>query len=67
MERENPKVTTLQEEQVMGNRDARGREKRKPKRKEIKQMGRPPKPVHEYKPAAPAQQERANTDPAKIP
>ncbi|MGB7731526.1 MAG: hypothetical protein WBL50_26125 [Candidatus Acidiferrum sp.] len=36
----------------MGNRDARGREKKKPKKKEIKLPSRPAaRPVPEYKPA----------------
>jgi hypothetical protein len=48
----------------MGNRDKRGREKKKPKTKEIKQTLRP---VAEYKPAPLAQQEQTNTVPAKIP
>jgi hypothetical protein len=34
----------------MGNRDARGREKRKPKKKEIKQTGKPSRPVTVYRP-----------------
>jgi len=36
----------------MGNRDKRGREKKKPKRKEIKQVSRPARPAPEYKPVA---------------
>ena len=55
------------EEGVMGNRDARGREKRKPKKKEIKQISRPAKPVAQYKPVIPAQQEQTNTPPVKMP
>jgi hypothetical protein len=51
----------------MGNRDKRGREKKKPKKKESKQTLGPAKPVAEYKPAALAQHEQANTAPAKIP
>jgi hypothetical protein len=54
------------EEEVMGNRDARGREKRKPKKKEIKQMSRPAKQLAQYKPVIPAQQEQTNT-PVKMP
>ena len=50
----------------MGNRDKRGREKKKPKKKEIKQTLRPVRPVVEYKPATLAQQERTNMAPAKI-
>jgi hypothetical protein len=41
------------EEKVMGNRNTRGREKKKPKKKEIKQLNRPARPAPEYKPAAP--------------
>ena len=48
-------------EQVMGNRDARGREKKKPKKKEIKQKGAPARPVAVYKPTAPAAQQPTNT------
>jgi hypothetical protein len=47
---------TSRKEQVMGNRDKRGREKKKPKRKEIKQMSRPTipaRPAPEYKPVTP--------------
>jgi len=35
----------------MGNRDARGREKKKPKKKDIKEVARPSRPV--YRPPAP--------------
>lgn len=55
------------EEGVMGNRDARGREKRKPKKKEINQMSRPAKPVAQYKPVIPVQQEQTYTPPVKMP
>lgn len=51
----------------MGNRDKRGREKRKPKKKGSKQTITPTRSVYEYKPPAPAQQEQANTTPVKIP
>jgi len=44
---------TNRKEQVMGNRDKRGREKKKPKRKEIKLVSRPARPAPEYKPVAP--------------
>jgi hypothetical protein len=37
----------------MGNRDARGREKKKPKKKEIKLSIGPARPAVEYKPVAP--------------
>jgi hypothetical protein len=37
----------------MGNRDKRGREKKKPKRKEIRQVSTPAaRPAPEYKPVA---------------
>jgi hypothetical protein len=39
-------------ESIMGNRDARGREKKKPKKKEIKQPSRPARPTTEYKPVS---------------
>jgi|HubBroStandDraft_6_1064221.scaffolds.fasta_scaffold57284_2 hypothetical protein len=42
----------------MGNRDKRGREKKKPKKKEIKQTLRQAKPVGEYRPASLAQPEQ---------
>jgi hypothetical protein len=48
-------VISLHEgEQIMGNRDVRGREKKKPKKKDIKPQSapyRPPAPT--YKPATP--------------
>jgi hypothetical protein len=37
----------------MGNRDKRGREKKKPKRKEIKQVSSRARPAPEYKPVVP--------------
>jgi len=40
-------------EQVMGNRDKRGREKKKPKKTGIKQLSTPAKPRPEYKPTSP--------------
>jgi hypothetical protein len=42
------------EEQVMGNRDKRGREKKKPKKQEIKRSSTPARPATEYKPIAPS-------------
>jgi len=45
----------------MGNRDARGREKKKPKKKDIKQKSAPARPAAVYKPAAPAAQPPTNT------
>jgi hypothetical protein len=45
----------------MGNRDKRGREKKKPKKKEIKQSSRLARPAPEYKPAAPTAQQPTNT------
>jgi hypothetical protein len=44
------------EEQVMGNRDKRGREKKKPKKKQTKTSSKPAKPATEYKPATPTSQ-----------
>jgi hypothetical protein len=55
------------EDAEMGNRDKRGREKRKPKKTAIKQASASARPVPEYKPAAPAQQEQTNSAPVKIP
>jgi hypothetical protein len=40
-------------EQVMGNRDKRGREKKKPKKTGIKQLSTTAKPRPEYKPISP--------------
>jgi hypothetical protein len=40
-------------ELVMGNRDKRGREKKKPKKTGIKQLSTPAKPRPEYKPSSP--------------
>jgi len=37
----------------MGNRDKRGREKKKPKKQQTKQVSRPLRPETDYKPAAP--------------
>jgi hypothetical protein len=51
----------------VGNRDKRGREKKKPKKKQIKQTLTPVKPVAEYKPATLAQHEQTNTVPVKTP
>lgn len=48
----------------MGNRDKRGREKKKPKKQEVKQTLRPVRPVAEYKPPALPQ---PNPAPAKTP
>jgi hypothetical protein len=39
----------------MGNRDKRGKEKKKPKKKEIRPTSQPPRPVTVYKPVAPSQ------------
>jgi len=49
-----------EKEQVMGNRDKRGREKKKPKKKEIKQSSRPARLATEYKPAAPPQPQQTD-------
>ncbi len=48
-------------EQVMGNRDTHGREKKKPKKKDIKQKSAPARPAAVYKPAVPAAQQPTNT------
>jgi hypothetical protein len=45
----------------MGNRDTRGREKKKPKKKEIKHPSGPVRPAPEYKPVAPTTQGPTNT------
>jgi len=41
------------EHNVMGNRDVRSREKKKPKKKEVKVTYQPPKPATVYKPTPP--------------
>ena len=50
------------EEKVMGNRDARGREKKKPRKKEIKQASRPARPAAAYKPVALPQPEQTSQE-----
>jgi hypothetical protein len=46
----------------MGNRDKRGREKKKPKKKGTKQLSRPTRPATEYKPpVAPTSQTDGGT------
>jgi hypothetical protein len=40
----------------MGSRDKRGREKRKPKKTQIKPVSRPLRPATEHKPAVPTSQ-----------
>ena len=46
-----PVVTDhLGEDKAMGNRDARGREKKKPKKKEVKLTYQPARPAAVYKP-----------------
>jgi hypothetical protein len=47
-------ISQHQGEQIMGNRDVRGREKKKPKKKDIKPQSAPFRPAPTYKPAAPA-------------
>ena len=56
-----------EEEKFVGNRDARGREKRKPKKKEIKQTSRPARPVAEYKRFGSGNARATYTAPVKIP
>jgi hypothetical protein len=48
-----PRLTTAEKEQVMGNRDKRGREKKKAKKTGIKQLSTPAKSRPEYKPTSP--------------
>jgi hypothetical protein len=48
----------------MGNRDVRGREKKKPKKKEIKTTYQPARPTTVYKPVPPAQPQQPG-DPTK--
>lgn len=50
----------------MGNRDKRGREKRKPKKQEIKRSSAPARPVPVYKPATP-EPEQISPPTVKIP
>lgn len=38
----------------MGNRDRRGREKKKPKKEVVKPSGQPPRSTVTYKPATPS-------------
>jgi hypothetical protein len=45
----------------MGNRDARGREKKKPKKKDVKPSILPARHTPVYKPAPPAPQQPPNT------
>jgi hypothetical protein len=45
----------------MGNRDTRGREKKKPKKKEVKPSSLPSRPAPVYKPTPPAPQQPPNT------
>ena len=49
--------------QSMGNRDARGREKKKPKKAVVKPSGQPPRPTTVYKPVPPTPpaQEKSNS------
>jgi hypothetical protein len=51
----------------MGNRDKRGREKRKPKKTALKPASVSARPVPVYKPAAPAAPEQIDPAPVKIP
>lgn len=47
-------VSNLQKENTMGNRDKRGREKKKPKKTAAAPVSKPYKPIVDYKPPAPA-------------
>jgi len=49
---------------AMGNRDVRGREKKKPKKKEIRTTYQPARPTTVYKPVPPAQPQQPS-DPTK--
>ena len=51
----------------MGNRDKRGREKKKPKMKEIKPALRPANPAARYKPVTPPEQQQPNATPSPTP
>jgi hypothetical protein len=48
----------------MGNRDVRSREKKKPKKKEVKVTYQPARPVTVYKPTPPSPPQQS--DPAKV-
>jgi len=48
---------------AMGNRDVRSREKKKPKKKEVKVTYQPARPATVYKPTPPAPQ--PSTEPTK--
>jgi len=50
-------MSQYEKEQVMGNRDKRGREKKKPKQERIKQKSKSEREAPEYKPGAPAAQQ----------
>ena len=49
-------------ENVMGNRDAHRREKKKPKKKEAKQIGTPSRLFREYRPVSPPQTGRTENE-----
>ena len=46
----------------MGNRDAHRREKKKPKKKEVKQIGTPSRLIREYKPVSSPQPDRTESE-----
>ncbi len=52
------------EDNAMGNRDVRSREKKKPKKKEVKVTYQPARPATVYKPTPPSPQPQP-TEPAK--
>jgi hypothetical protein len=54
-------TSKFREEQVMRSRDKRGREKKKPKKKQLKTLSRPVKPAAQYKPALPTSQSEEGT------
>lgn len=47
----------------MGNRDKRGREKKKPKKTAAAPIGKPYRPIVDYKPAVPATPQPSPTTP----
>jgi hypothetical protein len=53
-----------QQENIVGNRDKRGREKKKPKKKEDRPTILPARPVSPYKPVTPPEPARPTTEPS---
>jgi hypothetical protein len=50
----------------MGNRDVRGREKKKPKKKDIKPAYQPARPTTVYKPTPPTPPAPPSNEPPKV-